>query len=100
MNVFLNVLLRAVSYIFGAALVLLAVWETPKLLVSVLDFNLAMIGWLSELLPIPYNDRIESTLRLALHADKALLFAEGTWIAGAAIRGIVYVAKKPFRTGK
>ncbi len=81
----MNMFLRILSYIIGTILVLFVWWSMSDLVIYVLDFNLWAIKSLCGFIPAPYGKMTESALRLALHADKALLFAEGIWLARAAL---------------
>jgi hypothetical protein len=71
-------ILKIIVGILSIALVLVIWYKAAPLVVTLLDFNLAMIKTGCHFLPTPYGAMAESALRGALAADKAMLFAEGT----------------------
>ncbi|MSR76368.1 MAG: hypothetical protein EXS68_02145 [Candidatus Ryanbacteria bacterium] len=88
----LNTILRVLSYIIGIGIIIGIWYMAPGALVWILDFNLWAIKLACGLLPADYGTMLEPALRLMLHADKALLWAEGAWLAG----GMMYLIRRSF----
>jgi len=84
-----SVVIKGLALVAGTALVLFAWYQASGVIVWLMDQNLWLIKQGCALLPKPYNSMAESALRGALGADKALLFAEGTWMVGGLLRVIV-----------
>lgn len=70
---------RIIVWIVAIAIVIVIWYKAAGLIVWLLDFNLRVIKAACAYLPAPYGAMAESALRGGLGADKALLFAEGTF---------------------
>ncbi len=82
----MNAVIKVISVVAGTALVLYVWYDYAGTIVTLMDFNLGVIKWVCGLMPAPYGAMAESALRGALAADKAMLFAEGTWLVGGCLR--------------
>ena len=69
--------LRIITSVLGAALVLFIWYKYPALVVSVFDVNILLVKMVCKLIPSPYGAMAESALRGGLGADKAMVFFEG-----------------------
>ncbi len=87
-----RVVSRVLSYVFGVGLVILVWYKFPATLLGVLDQNLLAIKWVCSQLPIEYAKMVEVALRVNLHADKALLFAEGAWVVNIILTVLWFIA--------
>ncbi|MDA1334942.1 MAG: hypothetical protein O2794_02930 [bacterium] len=93
MSTFGNTILRVFSYVVGAALVVYGWYEFSPFMIQMLDLNLVAIKFVCGLLPDEYGTMTEAALRVSLHADKALLLAEGGWV----VSGFIHLFRVAFR---
>ena len=82
----MNAVLKILAVVLGTSMVLFVWYQYAPLIVYLMDMNLGLIKWVCAQVPAPYGSMAESALRGALGADKALLFAEGTWLVGGFLR--------------
>ena len=88
-GVIMSAVLKILAVVAGTVLVLVVWYQASGVIVTLMDWNLQFIKWACRLLPAPYGSMAEAALRGALGADKALLFAEGTWLVGGLFRALV-----------
>ena len=95
-----HAILKIVIGLLGITLVVYAWYKFPGAIVTLLDFNLAVIKWACAFVPAPYGAMAESALRGMLAADKALLFAEGTLVVKGALLALRSVSPSTKKSPK
>ncbi len=73
------------SFVIAWVLFGLAFWYKVNL-IPVLNFNLAVVHYVTRLTPYGYGDQLEFILRTGAHADGVLFFGELWFLAAVCIR--------------